>query len=43
MSDSVAVNAVVTSFAIIEYMADHGHDIGVSDVARALKTGRPLI
>ncbi|MBN8840806.1 MAG: IclR family transcriptional regulator [Sphingomonadales bacterium] len=43
MSDSVAVNAVVTSFVIIEYMADHGRDIGVSDVARALNTGRPLI
>ena len=43
MSDTVAVNAVVTSFAIVEYMADHGRDIGVSDIARALDVGRPLV
>lgn len=43
MSESVAVNAVVTSFAIIEYMASHGQDIGVSDIARALNVGRPLV
>lgn len=43
MSETVAVNAVVTSFAVIEYMADHGRDIGVSDIARALNVGRPLV
>lgn len=43
MSETVAVNAVVTSFAIIEYMADHGRDVGVSDIARALEAGRPLV
>lgn len=43
MSESVAVNAVVTSFGIIEYMASHGQDIGVSDIARALNVGRPLV
>ncbi|WP_414902416.1 IclR family transcriptional regulator [Sphingomonas flavalba] len=40
---SVTINAVATSFAVIEHMAAAGTPLGVSEVARMLNAGKPLV
>lgn len=40
---SVTINAVATSFAVIEHMAAAGTPLGVSEVARLLNAGKPLV
>jgi len=43
MSESVSINAVATSFTVIEHMATASTPLGVSDIARLMDTGRPLV